>query len=53
MPRVDTQFQKLPEWTSTQNSFYTTAANRMSRHVFRDAITAEDVDELIRRNKEE
>ena len=36
-----------------QNSFYTTAANRMSRHVFRDAITAEDVVDLIRRNRGE
>jgi energy-coupling factor transport system ATP-binding protein len=25
------------------NSFYTTAANRMSRHIFEDAITVEDV----------
>ena len=26
-----------------QNSFYTTAANRMSRHLFTNAITDEDV----------
>ena len=32
------------------NSFYTTAANRMSRHIFRNAVTAEDVAELCRRN---
>ena len=32
------------------NSFYTTAANRMSRHVFSQAVTAEDVIELVRRN---
>ncbi len=34
------------------NSFYTTAANRMSRHVFSMAVTAEDVIELYKRNKE-
>ena len=34
------------------NSFYTTAANRMSRHVFRNAVTAEDVIDLCRQNKE-
>ena len=35
------------------NSFYTTAANRMSRHVFSMAVTAEDVVELCRQNKED
>ena len=34
------------------NNFYTTAANRMSRHVFSMAVTAEDVVELCRQNKE-
>ena len=34
------------------NSFYTTAANRMSRHVFTRAVTAGDVTELYRRNRE-
>lgn len=34
------------------NSFYTTAANRMSRHVFSMAVTAEDVIDLYRQNKE-
>ena len=34
------------------NSFYTTAANRMSRCVFRNAVTASDVAGLIRRNRE-
>ena len=34
------------------NSFYTTAANRMSRHVFRNAVTAEDVVSLYQQNKE-
>ena len=32
------------------NSFYTTAANRMSRHVFSMAVTAEEVVELCRQN---
>ena len=35
------------------NSFYTTAANRMSRHVFSMAVTAEDVINLYQQNKEE
>ena len=35
-----------------QNSFYTTAANRMSRCLFRDAVTAEDVVWLYRKNLE-
>ena len=35
------------------NSFYTTAANRMSRHVFSMAVTAEDVVALYQKNKEE
>ncbi len=34
------------------NSFYTTAANRMSRSVFSNAVTAEDVIGLYRQNKE-
>ena len=34
------------------NSFYTTAANRMSRHVFDLAVTAEDVIHLYKQNKE-
>ena len=34
------------------NSFYTTAAHRMSRHVFDGAVTAEDVIALYRQNKE-
>ena len=34
----------------SSNSFYTTAANRMSRHVFSNAITNEDVIELCRAN---
>ena len=32
------------------NSFYTTASNRMARHLFPDAITCQDVMELCRAN---
>ena len=35
------------------NSFYTTAANRMSRHVFSMAVTAEEVVGLYKQNKED
>ena len=35
-----------------QNSFYTTAANRMSRCVFRNAVTASEVADLYRVNLE-
>ena len=35
------------------NSFYTTAAHRMSRHVFEGAITVEDVVQLFRENAHE
>ena len=34
------------------NSFYTTAAHRMSRHIFDGAVTAEDVISLYKENKE-
>ena len=34
------------------NSFYTTAANRMSRHVFSMAVTAEDIVMLCKQNRE-
>lgn len=37
----------------SQNSFYTTAANRMSRHIFENAVTDEDVVVLYRANKQE
>jgi energy-coupling factor transport system ATP-binding protein len=33
------------------NSFYTTAANRMSKHVFTNAVTAETVVELYKKNR--
>ena len=35
------------------NSFYTTSANRMSRHVFDQAVTAEDVISLCKANLED
>ena len=35
------------------NSFYTTAAARMSRHVFRQAVTAEDVIALYQANRKD
>ena len=35
----------------SQNSFYTTAANRMSRHIFKNAVTDEDVIRLWEENK--
>ncbi|MBO5371514.1 MAG: ATP-binding cassette domain-containing protein [Lachnospiraceae bacterium] len=34
----------------SKNSFYTTAANRMSRHIFENAITNEDVIYLCQKN---
>ena len=42
----------IPRRFFGNNSFYTTAANRMSRHVFSMAVTAEDVITLYRHNKE-
>jgi hypothetical protein len=32
------------------NSFYTTAANRMSRHLFENAVTVQDMVTLCREN---
>ncbi len=40
-----------PKRFFAQNSFYTTAANRMSRHLFDNAVISEDVIELCRLNK--
>jgi energy-coupling factor transport system ATP-binding protein len=34
------------------NSFYTTAANRMSRHIFENAVTTQDVIDICQRNLE-
>lgn len=43
----------VPQKFFGSNSFYTTAANRMSRHVFSYAVTVENVVELYHRNKGE
>lgn len=40
--------QSNPRVFFSGNNFYTTAANRMSRHVFADAITVEDIVEKCR-----
>lgn len=32
------------------NGFYTTAANKMSRHIFKNAVTPRDIAELVRAN---
>ncbi len=42
-----------PQHFFGQNSFYTTAANRMSRGVFTNAVTAGDVVALYRQSREE
>ena len=42
----------MPRRFFGSNSFYTTAANRMSRHIFEQAVTAEDVIALCRQNRE-
>ena len=42
-----------PDVFFSGNSFYTTAANRMSRHLFKNAITNEDVIELCSLNKQQ
>ena len=34
----------------SSNSFYTTVANRMSRHIFKNAVNNEDVIELCKKN---
>lgn len=39
-----------PERFFSGNSFYTTAPNRMSRHIFENAVTTKDVIQLCRRN---
>ena len=40
-----------PEKFFARNSFYTTAANRMSRHIFQNAVNVEDVIDLCRKNR--
>lgn len=42
--------ENAPRKFFSGNSFYTTPANRMSRHIFANAITAEDVITLCREN---
>ena len=39
-----------PNQFFSRNSFYTTAANRMSRHVFENAVNNEDVIKLCKEN---
>ena len=41
----------IPRCFFSRNSFYTTAANRMSRHLFPQAVTAEDVVALMKENQ--
>ena len=41
----------MPQKFFGSNSFYTTSANRMSKHVFKNAVTAESIVELYRKNK--
>ena len=40
-----------PEKLFARNSCYTTAANRMSRHIFQNEVNVEDVVELCRKNR--
>ena len=42
-----------PDSFFTENNFYTTSANRISRHMFKNAITCKEVIELCKLNKEE
>ncbi|MDD3261158.1 MAG: energy-coupling factor transporter ATPase [Oscillospiraceae bacterium] len=42
-----------PEMFFSSNSFYTTAANRMSRHLFENAVTCKDVITLCQKNLQE
>ncbi len=42
--------QDTPRELFTGNSFYTTASNRMSKHLFENAITCEDVIQLCEQN---
>ena len=42
---------ETPQKFFGSNSFYTTAANRMSKHLFKNAVTAENVVDLYRKNK--
>lgn len=42
--------ENTPRAFFSGNSFYTTAANRMSRHIFENAVTAEDLAALVMTN---
>ncbi len=42
--------EDTPRELFSSNSFYTTASNRMSKHLFENAITCEDVIQLCREN---
>ena len=42
--------ENTPRCFFSGNSFYTTAANRMSRHIFKNAITVNDIVELVKQN---
>ena len=41
---------ETPNSFFSENNFYTTAANRISRHMFRNAVTCEEVISLCRQN---
>lgn len=43
--------ENIPNRFFSGNSFYTTSANRMSRHLFENAVTVEDVITLCRQNQ--
>ena len=43
--------QGTPRDFFSGNNFYTTAANRMARHLFPQAVTAEDVVYLMKENR--
>lgn len=45
--------ENSPDKLFSGNSFYTTSANRMSRHIFPNAVTNEDVINLCKLNKTE
>lgn len=45
--------QGKPNWFYCNNSFYTTVANKMSRHIFSNAVTCEDVIELCKKSQKE
>jgi len=45
--------QATPRRFFAENNFYTTAANRIARHLFENAVTCEEVIELCKQNKRE